>query len=74
VAECAARAVQLLPRRPVTWPGEPTRVRLLPTPEARSAMESTPLPASHGAPVTGWLRRARLIAVRLWHSLRSPVK
>jgi DNA-binding winged helix-turn-helix (wHTH) protein len=74
MAECSARAVQLSPRRPVTWPDEPTRVRLLPTPpESRSAMESTLLPASHGAPVAGWLRRAQLIAVRLWRSLRSRV-
>jgi DNA-binding winged helix-turn-helix (wHTH) protein len=74
VAEHGARVMRPSLRRSATSPAEPTRVRLLPTPEARSAMESTSLPASHGAPVAGWLRRVQLKAMRVWRSLRSRVK
>jgi DNA-binding winged helix-turn-helix (wHTH) protein len=73
MVERAARTVQLSPRRSAMWSDGPTRARLLPIPEPKSAMGSAPLPASHGAPVARWLRRARLIAMRLWRSLRFRV-
>ena len=69
-----AGAARPLSRRSGPGPARPapTHLSLASVPELSA--EPTPLPAPHDPRVATWLRRAPLMAARLWRSFRSQTR
>ena len=74
MSESNARAGRPSLHRSGVRPGERVQARLSLPSVPRSPAGPMPLPATHGARVAEWLRRARLGAARLWRSFRSRVE